>query len=238
MLWRYVGVTLVALGGAMLVAPEAEEETASAPRTAASPLPEAGASAGSPPAAAPDAAPETETLLPAALDLATDPAAATDADAKEGSDIAGRPGATRRDPAVSDAPARPGAGPAAPSRSDRQAATAPAPAELPSLERPDSLRATEMTEETLALVEASGDPEAPTGESAGGSESDLLFVSGSRVNVRSGPSTSYGVIGTTVYGEAVELLAFENDSWAWVRFGDDRQGYMARNFLAPDLEDG
>jgi uncharacterized protein YgiM (DUF1202 family) len=241
MLWRYVGVTLVALGGAMLVAPEAEDEASSAPQASRPPASETGAVASAPQASAPTAAAreasvaerEAETLLPAALDLVAGTSAT------EGAEGGGALRLARLDPAFPDASAVPGersSGPA--SRTDEPVATAPSPAEMPSLERPDSLRPAQITAETLALIERTEERGAPVRERADEDEPDRLFVSGSRVNVRSGPSTSYAVIGSTVYGEAVELLAFENDAWAWVRFGDDRMGYMARSFLAQDLGDG
>ena len=240
MLWRYVGVTLVALGGAMLIAPEAEDEAAIASRAAPEPqAPDSvraggGRETGMPEGATLASAAETEALLPAALDLGSAPAA----QAPAGAGPADVPRVARLDPAPSDGAARPGEQPAAPPRVDVEAASALVPEELPSLQRPASLRPAEITAETLALIETAEDGQAPASEAADAAGNEMLYVSGSRVNVRSGPSTSYAVIGSTVYGEAVELLAFENDSWAWVRFGDDRLGYMARSFLAPDPGDG
>lgn len=77
---------------------------------------------------------------------------------------------------------------------------------------------------------------------AGRSETDLnlvMFVSGSRVNVRSGPSTQYGVINSVQYGDAVELVGYEADGWARIRIGGTEEvGYMAHRFLTETLNGG
>jgi hypothetical protein len=246
MLWRYVGVTLVALGGAMLIAPDAAErpspalqtgrpdatETSALAKAARSPKQNAGAERSAAGAVTREVANrEAETLLPAALDLVAG-ADVTESAGDGGARLA------MLDGELSDAPAPPGELSGSATASGEQLASAPPPADLPTLERPGSLRPAEITAETLALIERTEDAQTTSPASGAEQDPDRLFVSGSRVNVRSGPSTSYAVIGSTVYGEEVELLAVENESWAWVRFGDDREGYMARSFLAPDLGDG
>ena len=66
-----------------------------------------------------------------------------------------------------------------------------------------------------------------------------LFVTGSRVNVRAGPSTRFQVITSVAYGDAVELVTWEGDNWARIRLPDEgRTGYMARSFLAERLSGG
>ena len=62
----------------------------------------------------------------------------------------------------------------------------------------------------------------------------ILTVTGSRVNVRSGPSTNYAVISSVAAGDEVELMSYEGQSWARIRLpGGERVGFMARSFLAP-----
>ncbi|MDV7142422.1 SH3 domain-containing protein [Tropicimonas sp. TH_r6] len=66
-----------------------------------------------------------------------------------------------------------------------------------------------------------------------------MFVTGSRVNVRSGPSTQYRVVGTVANGDPVELISFEGASWARIRFENgDTTGYMSREFLAGEDNNG
>lgn len=67
----------------------------------------------------------------------------------------------------------------------------------------------------------------------------ILFVTGTRVNVRSGPSTQFSVVDTVALGDPVELVAFEGQDWARIRVGEDGQtGYMSRKFLANEPADG
>lgn len=57
---------------------------------------------------------------------------------------------------------------------------------------------------------------------------DVRTVSGNRVNVRGGPGTSFGVVGSMVRGDAVVVL--EDNGSGWVRFESmdgDTQGWMA-----------
>lgn len=70
-------------------------------------------------------------------------------------------------------------------------------------------------------------------------EARRLFVTGTRVNVREGPSTQYRVVGTVSHGDVVELVTFEGQSWARIRLPDGKEtGYMSRRFLADDLSGG
>ncbi|SFD07100.1 SH3 domain-containing protein [Tropicimonas isoalkanivorans] len=71
------------------------------------------------------------------------------------------------------------------------------------------------------------------------SGSTMLYVTGNRVNVRSGPSTAYRVMGAVQQGDLVELVAYEGPDWARVRMNDgDQMGYMSRRYLARSLSDG
>ncbi|SDI73728.1 SH3 domain-containing protein [Aliiruegeria lutimaris] len=67
----------------------------------------------------------------------------------------------------------------------------------------------------------------------------MMFVTGTRVNVRAGPSTQYRVVDTVAYGDSVELVAYEGDGWARIRIGNsDMVGFMSRNFLDNELSGG
>lgn len=66
-----------------------------------------------------------------------------------------------------------------------------------------------------------------------GSAPSVLTVTGSRVNVRSGPSTQFTVIGSVVRGDEVELVAYRNNGWAEIRFVDTGEiGFMSGQFLS------
>lgn len=57
------------------------------------------------------------------------------------------------------------------------------------------------------------------------------IVTGSGVNLRSGPGTEHLLAGRVARGESVELMQPESDGWAYVRLGDGRRGYIAARFL-------
>jgi len=79
---------------------------------------------------------------------------------------------------------------------------------------------------------------APTSQSAAPLpvRPEYLYVTGSSVNVRSGPSTDYRVVGRVVRGDSVELVSQEIDGWAEIRvLGTEDTGFMAARFLAEDL---
>ena len=67
-------------------------------------------------------------------------------------------------------------------------------------------------------------PAAPTGQQ--------LYVTGSRVNVRSGPSTVYEAIGALTRGTAVDDLGDAGEGWRQIRLPDGRTGYMSGDFLS------
>jgi hypothetical protein len=63
---------------------------------------------------------------------------------------------------------------------------------------------------------------------------DIRVVDGSRVNVRSGPGTDYGVVDTLIRGDRVEIL--DDSGTGWVRMRDTASGtigWMA-DFLLTD----
>jgi hypothetical protein len=63
-------------------------------------------------------------------------------------------------------------------------------------------------------------------------EADLRVVTGSRVNLRGGPSTGHAVLTQLLQGEHVEVL--EDDGIGWVRLralDDDSTGWMSADYL-------
>lgn len=61
---------------------------------------------------------------------------------------------------------------------------------------------------------------------------DLRVVVGSRVNLRDGPATSYGVVTQLLQGEFVEILDETGDGWVRLRAVDgNNEGWMSSDFL-------
>ena len=57
---------------------------------------------------------------------------------------------------------------------------------------------------------------------------DIRTVSGSRVNVRGGPGTDFGIVSRLVRGDAVEVLQDDGNGWVLMRPLDgDIEGWMA-----------
>lgn len=60
----------------------------------------------------------------------------------------------------------------------------------------------------------------------------VLYVTGNRVNVRGGPSTSDPVLGSVEFAEAVQVLTDPTEPWVLIRIeGDGVEGYMSSKFL-------
>ena len=60
----------------------------------------------------------------------------------------------------------------------------------------------------------------------------IWFVTGSRVNVREGPSTDYSVMGKVVYGEAAEIVSDPDAEWVKIRIeGDGVEGFIMKRFM-------
>lgn len=61
---------------------------------------------------------------------------------------------------------------------------------------------------------------------------EIHEVTGSRVNMRQGPGTTYPVIGTLFYDDQVEVLDDLGNGWVQLRkVGDNRIGWMAARFV-------
>ncbi|MEE4121320.1 MAG: SH3 domain-containing protein [Paracoccaceae bacterium] len=109
-------------------------------------------------------------------------------------------------------------------------------ARVPTLSQPETMQSAAITEKTRALIDQAEGGAPPPARTEGGD--DMLYVTGSWVNVRSGPSTSFGVITALPYGEAVEFVAEEESGWARIRLDEGREGFMARSFLSEEPTGG
>ncbi|MEM1430358.1 MAG: SH3 domain-containing protein [Pseudomonadota bacterium] len=222
MLARYIGATLVLLGGAMLVAPDAPKDTLEEkPRRSAS-------SEAAPTAPRPATAPAAPLVT---VSLAEGAGAAIPRPAAQS--VAPEEGTPAADAAPVDAPQ---AGDAAPTA---LALGLPDPDDafvIPTLEEPATIQEASLTSETLSLIaiaEGRVTVEAPDAPDADNAEPApvVLYVTGSRVNVRAGPSTGFTVISSVAFGDAVEVLADPGDGWAEIRLTNGDTGYMSRRFL-------
>jgi uncharacterized protein YgiM (DUF1202 family) len=73
---------------------------------------------------------------------------------------------------------------------------------------------------SITPTKAVAEPAAPA--------SEYRTVSGSRVNVREGPSTNYAVVGKLIEGDTVEVLEESDNGWVRMRSADSNQeGWMA-----------
>lgn len=69
-------------------------------------------------------------------------------------------------------------------------------------------------------------------EPAPAPERIIWFVTGSRVNVREGPSTNYAVMGKVTYGEAAEIVSDPDADWVKIRIeGDGVEGFIMKRFM-------
>lgn len=60
----------------------------------------------------------------------------------------------------------------------------------------------------------------------------IWFVTGSRVNVRQGPSTKYGILDKVLYGDAAEIISDPEADWVKIRIeGDGVEGFVMKRFM-------
>lgn len=95
-----------------------------------------------------------------------------------------------------------------------------------------------MPTPAMERVRIGPSPSAPTEATLGTSAveqeqvADLRSVRGSRVNMRSGPGTSYGVIGSLVRGDRVEVLRDPGGGWVKLKVEETgRIGWMSARLL-------
>lgn len=82
------------------------------------------------------------------------------------------------------------------------------------------------TDAAVAEALAAGDNET-------GSDATLLYVTGDRVNLRTGPSTDNDIVRALTRGTAAELIATADDGWLEIRDTETgAQGFMSGDFLS------
>ncbi|MDJ0826554.1 MAG: SH3 domain-containing protein [Rhodobacter sp.] len=93
----------------------------------------------------------------------------------------------------------------------------------------EAVAATE--EEPITLVAA---PAADLTSDPQEAEPRIVYVTGSRVNMRAGPSTQNAVIGRLVRGAEAEVIAEAPNGWMQIRdIATGTEGFMSGDFLSP-----
>lgn len=75
-------------------------------------------------------------------------------------------------------------------------------------------------------------PEAAPAQPLG--DGQRLYVTGSRVNMRSGPGTGNPVVAALTEGTEVEAMGPTGGTWVEIRTAAGDRGFMANQFLSPD----
>ena len=82
------------------------------------------------------------------------------------------------------------------------------------------------------VVEPTPDPPADPVEEV--AALPVLYVTGTRVNMRAGPATSFGKVGALTRGTAVDDMGEAAPGWSQIRVIETGQrGFMATRFLSP-----
>lgn len=109
-------------------------------------------------------------------------------------------------------------------------ASAPNPVPAPEVTRTESIAVAVVA---APVVEPTPEPAIVVAEVAPEPERIIWFVTGSRVNVREGPSTDYSVLGKVIRGDAAEIISDPDAEWVKIRIeGDGVEGYIAKRFMA------
>lgn len=112
-------------------------------------------------------------------------------------------------------------------------------ADAPVAPSPRRVLITSRSVEPISDLSTTADEIADTDDAPGsqtdsaGSDDGLWFVTGSRVNLRAGPSTSDAVVGQAVLGQRAEVVQETADGWFQIRVRDSGQsGYIFGQFLS------
>lgn len=108
-----------------------------------------------------------------------------------------------------------------------------APVEQPA---PEVTQAALVSPVKVAAVAAPTEPESAPLEIVSipeaAPERIIWYVTGSKVNVREGPSTNYSVMGNVTYGEAAEIVSELDADWIKIRIeGDGVEGFIMKRFM-------
>ncbi|MDN5568271.1 MAG: SH3 domain-containing protein, partial [Paracoccus sp. (in: a-proteobacteria)] len=67
-----------------------------------------------------------------------------------------------------------------------------------------------------------------------GEDGDIMYITASRVNMRSGPGTQNAVVESLGRGTRVEALGPPDGDWVQIRTAQDLTGYVSGQFLSSD----
>ncbi|MCI2395858.1 SH3 domain-containing protein [Aliiroseovarius sediminis] len=94
----------------------------------------------------------------------------------------------------------------------------------------------ERAEEAARQMAASVNTTAPAPATLLTTVQDTLFVSGSTVNMRAGPSTQHDVVAKLTRGTEVIDMGPAGGGWSQIKVADTgTRGFMATRFLVPEL---
>ncbi len=102
------------------------------------------------------------------------------------------------------------------------------------LEAAKTHRAAQEVRITLrGMTEANPEPTETTITTVAVTEpANMWYVTGSRVNIRSGPGTGNGVVTQAVYGDEAEPLSDTGSDWIEIRMSDGTTGWIFGSFLS------
>lgn len=86
---------------------------------------------------------------------------------------------------------------------------------------------------TATADTAAAAPAADAVNPAPAAANPVLYVTGSRVNVRSGPATVYAAIDSLARGTPVDDLGDAGEGWRMIRLPSGATGYMSGDYLSP-----
>ncbi len=99
-------------------------------------------------------------------------------------------------------------------------------------------RADVSAEEAVGMALAAGtqttpkQAQGPERRAEAAPEIERWFVTGSRVNLRSGPSTSSAIVGGVSLGDRAEVLSDPSDSWTRIRTERGTEAWIYSRFLS------
>ena len=147
------------------------------------------------------------------------------------------PQVTRRTPtalnvAVSIPDADPTPAPVAPTVIAAQPEAPEIAAEAPTVVADDPV-AEDIANTVVASLGATARPEIAETLADPADDEIVLYVTGRRVNLRAGPSTTNPVVGSVARGDEVRLVDFEANGWAQIRVsGLDQPVFISGDFLS------
>lgn len=98
------------------------------------------------------------------------------------------------------------------------------------------LTAAEKAEAAARLMASSVTSTKPAVSAQDTSSDNYLYVSGTTVNMRAGPSTSFGVVSKLTRGTEVINMGDAGDGWSQIKVVDTgARGFMASKFLTSQL---